>query len=46
MAGTRLSVTRRSLATMTECTPLSEIEPDRKRIHMPVVAPLAEPKTR
>jgi phenylacetic acid degradation protein len=37
---------RRSLATMTECDPLSEIEPDRKRIHMPDVVPLVELKKR
>ena len=37
---------RRSLATMTECDPLSAIEPDRKRIHMPEVVPLVELKKR
>jgi phenylacetic acid degradation protein len=37
---------RRSLATMTECDPLSEMEPDRKRIHMPDVVPLVELKKR
>jgi hypothetical protein len=31
---------------MTECAQLSEIEPDRKRIHMPDVAPLVELKKR
>jgi hypothetical protein len=31
---------------MTECDPLSQIEPDRKRIHMPEVVPLAELKKR
>jgi phenylacetic acid degradation protein len=41
-----LSVTRRALATLTECDPLSEIEPDRKRIHMPDVVPLVELKKR
>ena len=46
MAGTRLSVACRSLATMTECAPLSEIEPDCKRIHMPEVVPLVELKKR
>ncbi len=44
MAGTRLSVARRSLATIVECDPLSEIEPERKRIHMPEVIPLVELK--
>lgn len=33
---------RRSLATMTETTPLAEMEPGRKRIHMPDVVPLVE----
>jgi phenylacetic acid degradation protein len=31
---------RRSLATMQETTPLTAVEPDRKRIHMPHVVPL------
>jgi phenylacetic acid degradation protein len=46
--GTRTyqDLARRSLATMTECDPLSEIEPDRKRIHMPEVVPLVELKKR
>jgi phenylacetic acid degradation protein len=44
--GTRTyqDLARRSLATMTECDPLSTIEPDRKRIHMPEVVPLVELK--
>jgi len=33
-------LTRRCLATMVETTPLSAVEPDRKRIHMPDVVPL------
>jgi len=33
-------LTRRCLATMVETTPLTEIEPDRPRIHMPDVVPL------
>ena len=42
--GTRTyqDLARSSLATMTECDPLSEIEPDRRRNHMPEVVPLAE----
>ena len=46
--GTRTyqDLARRSLATMTECDPLAEIEPDRKRIHMPEVVPLVELKKR
>ena len=46
--GTRTyqDLARRSMATMTECDPLSEIEPDRKRIHMPEVVPLVELKKR
>ncbi|NJD24465.1 MAG: phenylacetic acid degradation protein PaaY [Betaproteobacteria bacterium] len=46
--GTRTyqDLARRSLATMTECDPLSAIEPDRKRIHMPEVVPLVELKKR
>lgn len=34
------NLTRRCLATMVETTPLTEIEPDRPRIHMPDVVPL------
>lgn len=33
-------LTRRCLATLVETNPLSEVEPDRKRIHMPDVVPL------
>jgi phenylacetic acid degradation protein len=46
--GTRTyqDLARRSLATMTECDPLAEIEPDRQRIHMPEVVPLVELKKR
>ncbi|WP_347250210.1 phenylacetic acid degradation protein PaaY [Zoogloea sp.] len=33
-------LTRRCLATLVETDPLSEVEPDRKRIHMPDVVPL------
>jgi len=46
--GTRTyqDLARRSLATMTECDPLSTIEPDRKRIHMPEVVPLVALKKR
>ncbi|NML24260.1 phenylacetic acid degradation protein PaaY [Zoogloea dura] len=33
-------LTRRCLATMVETTPLTEVEPDRPRIHMPDVVPL------
>lgn len=33
-------LTRRCLATMVETTPLTEIEPDRPRIHIPDVVPL------
>ena len=33
-------LTRRSLATMVETAPLSAVEADRKRIHMPDVVPL------
>lgn len=35
-------LSRRSLATMTETTPLTAVEADRKRIHMPDVVPLTE----
>ena len=37
-------LTRRCLATMVETTPLTEVEPERKRIHMPEVIPLIELK--
>ncbi len=33
-------LTRRCLATLVETDPLVEVEPDRKRIHMPDVVPL------
>jgi phenylacetic acid degradation protein len=33
-------LTRRSLATMVETAPLTAVEADRKRIHMPDVVPL------
>ena len=33
-------LTRRCLATLVETDPLSDVEPDRKRIHMPDVVPL------
>ncbi len=35
-------LTRRSLATMEETAPLTAMEADRKRIHMPDVVPLVE----
>ncbi len=35
-------LSRRSLATMQETTPLAAVEPGRKRIHMPDVVPLVE----
>ena len=46
--GTRTyqDLARRSLATMTECDPLSAVEPGRPRIHMPDVVPLVEMKKR
>ena len=46
--GTRTyqELTRRCLATLVETTPLSEVEPDRKRIEMPDVVPLTELKNR
>ena len=46
--GTRTyqDLARRSLATMTECDPLSAVEPGRPRIHMPDVIPLVEMKKR
>ena len=39
-------LTRRCLATMQETEPLTAVEPDRKRIHMPDVIPLVEMKKR
>lgn len=39
-------LTRRCLATMQLTTPLTEVEADRKRIHMPDVVPLVEAKKR
>jgi phenylacetic acid degradation protein len=39
-------LTRRSLATMTECAPLTAVEADRQRIHLPEVIPLVEMKKR
>ena len=46
--GTRTyqDLARRSLATMTECDPLTAVESDRPRIHMPDVIPLVEMKKR
>ncbi len=46
--GTRTyqDLARRSLATMTECDPLDNVEPGRPRIHMPEVIPLVEMKKR
>ena len=46
--GTRTyqELTRRCLATLVETTPLSAVEPDRKRIEMPDVVPLTELKNR
>ena len=46
--GTRTyqELTRRCLATLVETTPLTAIEPDRKRIEMPDVIPLTELKKR
>ena len=46
--GTRTyqDLTRRSLETMYETTPLTAVEVDRKRIHMPEVIPLVELKKR
>ena len=48
VAGTRTyqDLTLRCLATMTETDPLTAIEPDRKRIHMPDVVPLVALKKR
>jgi phenylacetic acid degradation protein len=47
-AGTRTyqDLTRRSLATMERRAPLTAVEADRKRIHMPEVIPLVELKKR
>ena len=42
----RPDLTRRSLATMVECAPLTAVEADRPRIHMPDVVPLVELKQR
>ena len=39
-------LTRRSLATMEETVPLTAVETDRKRIHMPDVVPLVELRRR
>ena len=39
-------LTRRSLATMEETVPLTAVEVDRKRIHMPDVVPLVELRRR
>ena len=46
--GTRIyqDLTKRCLATMVETSPLSAVEPDRKRIEMPDVVPLTELKNR
>ena len=46
--GTRTyqDLTRRCLATLVECAPLTEIEADRKRIEMPDVVPLVALKQR
>jgi phenylacetic acid degradation protein len=46
--GTRIyqDLTKRCLATMVETSPLSAVEPDRKRIEMPDVVPLTEVKNR
>ena len=46
--GTRTyqDLTRRCLATLVETTPLSAVEADRKRIHMPEVVPLVALKQR
>lgn len=37
-------LTRRSLATLRPCEPLTEMEPDRPRIHIPGVIPLVDLK--
>ncbi len=46
--GTRIyqDLTRRCLATLVETDPLTAVEVDRKRIHMPDVIPLTELKKR
>ena len=46
--GTRTyqDLTRRTLATMEKTVPLTAVEADRKRIHMPEVIPLVELKKR
>jgi len=46
--GTRTyqDLTRRCLATMEETSPLTVVEDNRKRIHMPDVIPLVELKKR
>jgi len=46
--GTRTyqELTRRCLSTMEETVPLSAVEPNRQRIHMPDVIPLVELKQR
>jgi phenylacetic acid degradation protein len=46
--GTRTyqDLTKRCLATMVETSPLSAVEPGRKRIEMPDVVPLTELKNR
>ena len=46
--GTRTyqDLTRRSLATMTECAPLAAVEADRPRVYLPDVVPLVERKKR
>lgn len=46
--GTRTyqELTRRCLATLVETTPLTAVEAERKRIHMPDVIPLTELKKR
>lgn len=48
MDGTRTyqHLTQRCLATMVEADALTEVEPNRRRIHMPDVMPLAELKKR
>lgn len=46
--GTRTyqELTRRCLATLQETAPLTAVEPDRRRIHIPDVVPLVELKKR
>jgi phenylacetic acid degradation protein len=48
IAGTHTyqDLTRRCLATMEETVPLTAVEANRKRIHMPEVLPLVELKKR